>query len=374
MSSPNSRKFIPVVNLKPCLEAAREACGARLAELFVRMQFILGAQGASFEREFARAMGARETVGVGSGTAAIELCLRDAGVVRRDQEVITSALTAPFTGVGIRAAGCRLKLADVNPDTLLLDAADVANRTTKRTAAIIPVHLYGQPVELAPFRKLARDLGAALIQDACQAHGARHRGKPLTAYGPYVAYSFYPTKNLGCLGDGGAIATDSAARAKRLRRMRDGGRRGGQVAYGSGINSRLDEMQACYLRAFLPLLAEWNAMRAETAALYREGLKDCPGVRLVKTSAESVNHLFVVRAAKREKLRAWLAERGIGTGVHYPVPLHLMPAFADAGLKRGDLPHAERAVREVTSLPLWPYMKREDALEVIGRVLDFYRK
>jgi dTDP-4-amino-4,6-dideoxygalactose transaminase len=365
---------IPAVNLKPCLEATEAAWRARLDELFTRMHFILGEQVAAFEREFAHAFRATHAITVGNGTAAIELCLRDAGITKPSQEVLTTALTAPFTGVGIASPGCRLRFADVDPDTLLLDAVDTGNRATKRTAAIVPVHLYGQPVQLAPFRALARTLGAVLIQDACQAHGATHNGKPLTAYSPYVCYSFYPTKNLGCLGDGGAIATNSSAIARRLLSRRDGGRRGGQIAYLPGINSRLDEMQACYLRAFLPMLDEWNGMRHHVARLYEDGLRDCPGVTLPSTSNESVRHLFVIRAQRRDGLRSRLASQGIGTGIHYPAPLHLMPAFVDAGLRKGSLPHAERAVKEILSLPIYPYLADSAVEEVIERVREFYKR
>jgi len=364
---------IPAANLQRALEATRPDCQARLEEMFARSQFILGEQVAAFEREFAAHLGARYAIGVGTGTAAIELSLRDAGVSSARQEVITSALTAPFTGVAIVSSGARLRLADIDPDTLLLDPGDVENRLTRRTAAIVPVHLYGNPCPMDRFAALARARRLVLVQDACQAHGARYRGRPLTDYSPYVAYSFYPTKNLGCLGDGGAIVTDRATVNRRLRSLRDGGRRGGQVAVTAGVNSRLDEMQACYLRAFLPRLAEWNAQRAITAALYDGALRDCPGVRLPVRSPASVNHLYVIRAARRDRLRDRLARHGIGTGVHYPVPLHLMPAFRDCGLRRGDLPHAERACREILSLPLWPYMTMSEALEVAEQVRRFYR-
>ena len=365
---------IPAVNLKPCLEATENEWRAHLQRMFVRMQFILGEQVAAFESEFAAAFHAGHAISVGSGTAAIELCLRDAGIGKPAQEVVTTALTAPFTGVAISAPGCRVRFADVDPETLLLDPGDAGNRATKRTAAFVPVHLYGQPVPLARFRALARTFRAVLVQDACQAHGATHQGKPLTTYSPYVCYSFYPTKNLGCLGDGGAITTNSAAIARRLLSRRDGGRRGGQIAWLPGINSRLDEMQACYLRAFLPRLEEWNRMRRRTARIYEEGLRDCPGVTLLRTTEESVRHLFVIRAQRRDRLRDWLTSKGIGTGIHYPAPLHLMPAFRDAGLQRGSLPHAERAVKEILSLPIYPYLPDAFALEVVERVREFYRK
>jgi dTDP-3-amino-3,4,6-trideoxy-alpha-D-glucose transaminase len=359
--------FIPQVNLKPAIAASSAAWRAGLARLLARGHYILGEEVRGFEAEFARAMDARFAIGVANGTQAIELALRDAGV-RGD--VITSALTAPFTAVGIRAAGCRPRYADIDPATLQIDAADVEGRISKRTAALLPVHLYGQPCALDRFAKLARAHKLALIQDACQAHGARFQGKPLTAFSRHVAYSFYPTKNLPCLGDGGCLTTDSPAIAKRLRMTRDGGRRGGeQISYVAGINSRLDELQCVFLRAFLPHLEDWNAQRSRIAAIYDEELLGCPGIGMVGRTADSVHHLYVIRAERRDRLREFLAAEGIGTGVHYPVPLHKHPAFGE----RVSLPHAERAVREIVSLPLWPYLKESAARRVADRVRKFYR-
>ena len=365
---------IPPVNFAPLLLETEVLWRRNLSELFERPHFILGPQLAAFEREWAAFTRARFAVGVANGTQAIELCLRDAGIVSPKQEVLTSALTAPFTGIGIVSAGCRIRFADVDGETLLIDPDDAAERVTRRTAAIVPVHLYGQPADLARLRSLARQAGAKLIQDACQAHGALHRGKALTSYGPYVTYSFYPTKNLGALGDGGGIATDSATIDRRLRQWRDGGRRaGGQIAYFKGINSRLDELQCCYLRAFLTKLEEWNADRRRLAAIYDEALAGCDAVRPVKTGAESVRHLYVIRTRKRDALRAHLTAKGIAAGIHYPHPLHLMPAFAEAGLRRGDLPRAERACREVLTLPLWPRMPDWMASETAEAVIAFFR-
>ncbi len=364
---------IPLVNLKPALEATEPVWRANLEQLFQRMHFILGEQVAAFEREFAAALGARFAVGVGTGTAALELCLREAGITSSRNEVVTSPLTAPFTGLAILAAGCTPRFADIDPDSLLLDPDDAGNRATRRTAALIPVHLYGLPCDLHRFSALARTLRAVLIQDACQAHGARFQGRPLAGFSPYVAFSFYPTKNLGCLGDGGAVVTNRAESAKRLRILRDGGRSGGHVSRLPGINSRLDEMQACYLRAFLPQLDQWNAQRARIAAIYDEMLSGCPGVRLLARSG-SVCHLYVIRVRERKRLRECLARQGITTGVHYPVPLHLQPAFKDCGLKRGDLPVAEKACREILSLPIWAYMPEEAARSVAERILRFYKQ
>jgi dTDP-3-amino-3,4,6-trideoxy-alpha-D-glucose transaminase len=362
---------IPVANLKPALDRTESAWKARLDALFGRMHFILGPEVAGFEQAFAAYCGARFAIGVGTGTAAVELCLRAAGI-GSGQEVLTTPLTAPFSGIGIRSAGCKIRFADVVPDTLLLSPESVAEHLGRRTAALMPVHLYGQPADLPSFAKLARARKIPLIQDACQAHGAAYGARPFTDFSAYVAYSFYPTKNLGCLGDGGAILTNRHPVAERLRCLRDGGRRGAQVSVLPGINSRLDEMQACFLNSFLPRLDEWNRERARIAALYDEGLADCPGVRLLRRARGGVNHLYVVRAERRERLRERLAAEGIGTLVHYAVPLHLQPAFRDCGLRTGALPVAEKACREIVSLPLWPYMPESDTLEVIERIRRFY--
>lgn len=351
------------MNLRPALEETAPVWRELLEQMYKRGSFILGEQVTAFERDFASSMGARFAVGVGTGSAAIELCLRAARVIRAEQQVITSPLTAPFTGIAILAAGASARFADIDPETLLLDPDDAGNRARKQTAAIIPVHLYGQPCDIRRFRRL----GLPLIQDACQAHGA------LAEDFPYVAYSFYPTKNLGCLGDGGAVTTNSLRIANRIRLLRDGGRKENHVSIAAGINSRLDEAQACYLSAFLPRLKRWSARRREIAELYDQGLQDCGGVRPVKRTPASVCHLYVVRVRRRAALCKFLAGRGIGTGVHYPVPLHLQPAFRDAGLRRGDLPQAERAAREIVSLPLWPDLSTSQVGCVVDAVREFYR-
>jgi dTDP-4-amino-4,6-dideoxygalactose transaminase len=345
-----------MVNLRPMLAATEPAWRANLARLFDRMQFILGEQVSAFETELAAAFGAKHAVAVGTGTAAIELGLRALGLSESGAEVIVPALTSPFTALAVLAAGCRPRFADVDEATLLL-RPDFA--VTRRTRAVVPVHLYGQPCEIPR--------GIAVMQDACQAHGAPVSGRA-------IAYSFYPTKNLPCLGDGGAVTTDSMGIAVRLRSLRDGGRHNDQIARERAINSRLDEMQACYLRAFLPKLVEWNADRVRLAGLYDAALADCPGVKPIARREGSVCHLYVVRAARRERLRRFLGEQGIMTGMHYPVPLHLQPAFRDRRLGKGDLPVAERACREIVSLPLWPGMAEAAVEEVAGQIRRFYRR
>jgi dTDP-3-amino-3,4,6-trideoxy-alpha-D-glucose transaminase len=363
---------IPMVDLRPMLAATEPAWRANLERLFARSHFILGEQVAAFEEELASAWGARFAVAVGSGTSAIELSLRAAGLGESGAEVIVPALTSPFTAQAVLAAGCRPVFADVDAETLLLDPALAEAHIGKRTAALLPVHLYGQPSNLKAFRKLARRRGLVLHQDACQAHGAHAGGgEPFTKFSRSVAYSFYPTKNLPCLGDGGAILTDSPTTASQLRLLRDGGRSGSQVSRIRAVHSRLDEIQACYLRAFLPKLNDWNRDRARLAALYDQALADCPGIWPVGRSAESVCHLYVIRSARRERLRKHLEKHGIQTGVHYPVPLHLQPAFRDRRVKRGAMPVAERACREILSLPLWPYMPEAAVEEVAARIKTF---
>jgi dTDP-3-amino-3,4,6-trideoxy-alpha-D-glucose transaminase len=360
-----------MTNLRRTIEAAAPAWRANLQRLFERMQFIEGEQCARFEQEFAASQGGRFAVGVGTGTAALELSLRVSGV-RDGREVIVPALTSPYTALAVVAAGGAPRFADVEPDSLLLDAEDAQKRITSRVAAILPVHLYGNICDLHAFEKLARRTRTVLVQDACQAHGARFRGRPLSDYSVCAGYSFYPTKNLGALGDGGAILTNRASAANQARLLRDGGRRSDQVCRVAGINSRLDELQCCYLRAFLPHLPDWNARRARLAAIYDEGLAGCDGIRPVTRGADSVHHLYVARAARRNRLRDFLQKHGIASAVHYPVPLHLQPAFRDCGLRRGDLPVAERACREIISLPLWPHLSESMARQVVRTVRRFY--
>lgn len=364
---------IPIVNLKPSLAETKNAWQQNLDSMMDRGFFVLGPELSRFEESLAAAMGAGFAIGVSSGSTAIEICLRDAGVTEARQEVLTSAMTAPFTAVSIAAAGGTPRFADIDPETLQVDPVDLTNRIGKKTAALVPVHLYGQPCAIQSIAKTAKINGLKLIQDACQSHGAL----PFTQYGDYVALSFYPTKNLGCLGDGGAILTGKATFAKRLRQIRDGGRGSGglpknQIAYVKGINARLDELQCCYLNAFLPQLARWNDQRRKLALIYDEMLADVDGVRLVRRGPESVCHLYVIRAAKRDRLREYLGGLGIGTGIHYPVPLHLHPAFAGAKQKKGSLPHAEKAAQEIVSLPLWPQLAVEHVRETAEAVRRFY--
>ncbi len=358
--------------MKPILDRCRREWEPRLAEAIDRAWFILGDQVAAFEREFAAFCGAPFAVGVGSGTAALEIALRLSGITRREQQVITSPLTAPFTAHAILAAGATPVFADVNQETLLLDPPRVAEKITPQTAAILPVHLYGQACDLDALSELAARGNAILIQDACQAHGALYRGRPLGAWATLAAYSFYPTKNLPCLGDGGALLVQSAEQDRLARLLRDGSRTEGHVSLMPALNSRLDEIQAALLRVFLQHLPEWNDERRRLAAVYDRELAGIPPEWLRPVGRaphrSHVMHLYVVRAERREQFREFLAAQGIGTGIHYPAPLHRQPAFETPD----SCPVAERACQHICSLPLWLGLAEEDVRFVARQIWKFY--
>jgi dTDP-3-amino-3,4,6-trideoxy-alpha-D-glucose transaminase len=367
---------IPMFDLSGALAEAEDDIRLNLAEMHRLGQYILGPQTAAFETEFAREVGGSAAVGVGSGTAALELCLRDAGIGRwgpgsSPDEVVIPSMTSLFTAQAVLATGARIRVADVSPRTLLLTAESVERALTSATRAVIAVHLYGQPCDLPALAALCEQRGVALIQDACQAHGAFAKGKPLTAYSPYCAYSFYPTKNLGCLGDGGAIVTSNPETAHRLRQLRDGGRLGDQLCRGPGVNSRLDEIQACYLRAFLPRLRAWNERRRSVAAFYAEALRNSKSLRLLEWDSDSVHHLCVARSTRRDELRAYLADLGIQTAVHYPVAIQDQPGLIPHASWAEVPVHGAQAAQEIFSLPLGPHIAQEQAQTVAQMIMEF---
>ena len=368
----------PFLRLPASDPAVAQECQRQIRRVLARGQFILGEEVARFEREWAAFCRARFSIGVGNGTEALLIALRLSGIrPGQGQEVITTPLTASFTAHAIVAAGARPVFADIDPATLLLDPAAVRRRITRRTAALLPVHLYGQCCDLATFRSLAEEFGCALIQDAAQAHGAQFQRRPLSDFSDWVAFSFYPTKNLGCLGDGGALVTNQPGLADAARMFRDGGRRDSHVASSEGINSRLDELQAAILRVHLKRLKRWNRRRSQLARLYDHCLAEwAPNrIRLLgqPPQSQSCHHLYVIRTRRRQALRQFFSDRGIESGVHYESPLHLHPAFGFLGYCRGDFPIAEQAAREVCSLPLHPWLSDRDVERVareIGRFLE----
>jgi dTDP-4-amino-4,6-dideoxygalactose transaminase len=356
--------------MKAHVAALRVEIDEAVARVLGSGWFILGPEGDAFERELAQALGAKDAVAVANGTEAIQLALEALGVGPGD-EVVTSPLTAAFTALAIQRTGARPVFADLDPSTLNVAPDAVARALTPRTKALLPVHLYGHPVDLEPLLELARSHSVTLVEDACQAHGARYKGRTVGAISGIGALSFYPTKNLGALGDGGAILVDDPDRAAYLRKLRNGGQSDRYRHEIAGVNSRLDEVQAAVLRVGLRHLPAWNARRRALAALYLEQLADA-GVclPLEQPYAEANYHLFVVRHPRRDALMAALKERGVGTLIHYPIPLHLQPAFAPLGGRAGDFPEAEAAASTILSLPLYPEMTDGQARSVAAAVRE----
>jgi dTDP-4-amino-4,6-dideoxygalactose transaminase len=333
--------------------------------------FVLGPEVEAFESELARAMGAAHAVGVGTGTDALALVLRALGVGPGD-EVVTTPLSAAYTALAVMMAGARPVFADVDPVHLTLDPDRVEQAIGPRTRAILPVHLYGQPADMSALERVAARHHLPIVEDCCQAHLATAAGRPVGTIGVAGALSFYPTKNLGALGDGGAVITNDRALAARIRRLRNGGQTDRYHHEEAGVNSRLDELQAAILRVRLPRLALWTERRRALASRYRGLLSDVDAATIVippERDPGHVYHLFVVRVpdGARDDLRASLGTHGVETLIHYPVPIPDQAAFA--GVDRWDYPAAARACREVLSLPLHPALADADVETVAASVL-----
>lgn len=366
--------MIPFLDLK----SVQLSQAAELTAAFERVLrsgwYILGNEVRQFEQEYATYCGAEECIGVANGLDALVLALRALNIGPGD-EVIVPANTYIATWLAVTQVGATPVPVEPDEATRNLDPQRVEAAITPRTRALLPVHLYGLPADLSPLLDIAQRHGLKVLEDGAQAHGARYRGRRLGAHGHAVAWSFYPGKNLGALGDGGAVTTNDRTLAERLRVLRNYGSR---VKYHNevvGYNSRLDELQAALLRVKLGVLDEHNSRRRHIAAAYLEGLQDVPGLGLpqVPASHEPVWHLFVVRHPRRDELLRRLDEAGIGTMIHYPVPPHLQPAYAGLGLAAGALPVTEALHREVLSLPMGPTQSDADTQCVIASVRDVAR-
>jgi dTDP-3-amino-3,4,6-trideoxy-alpha-D-glucose transaminase len=333
------------------------AVRAAIDRVVTRGWFILGPELDAFEREFAAAARTPHAVGVGTGTDALAIALRALGIGPGD-EVITPPLSAAYTALAIMMAGARPVFADIDPNRLTLDPAAAAAAVTERTAAIMPVHLYGQPADMTAIARVAARHGLAIVEDCCQAHLATCEGRPVGTFGAAAAYSFYPTKNLGALGDGGALATTDAAIAERAKRLRNGGQTDRYHHGEFGVNSRLDEIQAAILRARLTLLPGWTEARRALAAEYRRTLRAASAIVLPpELDPGHVYHLFPVLSADREAVRAQLTSSGVETLIHYPVPIPRQPAVAAE--RPSECPMADRVCGQVFSLPLHPHLPPE---------------
>lgn len=371
---------VPMIDLERQHAPIAEELLAAVRRVVEAQGFVLGEAVSAFEQAMAERVGVAHAIGVANGTGALYLALRTLDLEPGD-EVVTTPFTFFATAGAIENAGGRVRFVDIEPATLNLDADAVAHALTDRTRAILPVHLFGQMAEMEPLLELTEERDLVLIEDAAQAIEARAfvGGSWRTAgsVGAIGCFSFYPTKNLGGWGDGGLLTTDDDERAARLRRLREHGQDRAAGSYFHrevGINSRLDGIQAAVLHAKLAHLADWTERRRAHAAAYDRRLEGVPGVTRPTARANRfhVYHHYTIRVERRNELRAHLADRGIGTGVYYPLPLHLQPCFEHLGYQRGDFPEAERAAAEVVSLPVFPELEEQERERVADAIATFY--
>jgi dTDP-4-amino-4,6-dideoxygalactose transaminase len=367
---------IPILDLAPEMAEVGAELDAAWRRVAASGHFILGPEVEAFEREVAAYLGVKHAVGVNSGTDALVIALRALGIGLGD-EVVTSPFTFFATPESISAVGATPVFVDVDPETFNLRPELVARALTARTKAILPVHLFGHAADLEPLRALAREKGLRLVEDVAQAFGATLGGRRLGTFGDAGAFSFFPSKNLGCLGDGGLVATDDDQVAGAARMLRAHGSRRKYENEQIGYNSRLDALQAAFLRVKLPRVDAWNAGRRAAAACYRELLAGLPGIALPveRPGAVHVYHQFTIRVlgGRRDALKAALAEAGVDTMVYYPKPAHRLPVYQGSG----EFPAAEAACAEVLSLPMWPTIERRTqqiVAAVLLTILESYRE
>jgi dTDP-4-amino-4,6-dideoxygalactose transaminase len=359
---------IPLVDLKAQYWSMKAEIDGAVSGVLESGRFILGPEVEAFEHEFAAFCGTANAVGVNSGTSALHLALLAAGVGAGD-EVITAAFTFVATVAGIEYTGARAALVDVDPLTLTMDPRQIEAAITPRTKAIIPVHLYGQPADMDPILSIARAHGLKVIEDAAQAHGAEYKGRRAGSIGDLGCFSFYPGKNFGAAGDGGAVTTADGDYARAIRMLRDWGAEDKYLHVVKAFNFRLDEIQAAILRVKLRRLPQWTEMRRRHAHSYGSLFAGTHlGLPHAAPSARHVYHIYAVRTPGRDRVRSELRAAGIEAGIHYPIPVHLQPAYAGLGYRRGDFPVSERAADEVLSLPLYPELT-PGAIERVARAV-----
>jgi dTDP-4-amino-4,6-dideoxygalactose transaminase len=363
---------VPFLDLKAPYAELQEELDEAFRRTAASGWFITGREVEAFEAEFAALCGARHCVGVANGLDALHLTLRAMGIGEGD-EVIVPSNTYVATWLAVSYAGATPVAVEPDDRTYNLDPARIEEAVTPRTKAIMPVHLYGQTADMDAIKEIAAPYGLKVIEDAAQAHGALYKGRPAGSLGDAAGFSFYPGKNLGAMGDGGAVTTDDDELADRLRVLRNYGSRVKYYNEVKGFNSRLDELQAAVLRVKLARLGAWNARRKEIAARYLAALEGAPDLTppFVAPGADPVWHLFVVRHPRRDELQKHLAERGVGTLIHYPVPPHLQQAYAELGCAPGAYPLAEQEAREVLSLPMGPHLSDEEVEHVCSAVWSF---
>ncbi len=363
---------IPLVDLKKQYQGIKEEVLAEIGKALDGMQLFLGKNVQTFESDFAAYCGTKSAIGVGSGTDALHLALLACGVGPGD-EVITVSHTFIATVEAIVLTGARPVLVDIDLNTYNIDPSQVERMINKRTKAIIPVHLYGHPADMTPILELARSYRLRVIEDACQAHGAEYKGQRTGSLGDAGCFSFYFTKNLGAYGEGGMITTSDPDIAKRCRMLRDHGQDTKYVHAVMGINGRLDEIQAAVLKVKLPHLDEWIEKRRSLARAYDALLPPSMVPPQEMSWAKHVYHLYVIRTAYRDELRAWLETKGVGTGMHYPFPIHLQEAWRQYDGGNAWLPITERITKEIISLPMYPELTEEEVSYICDSIRDFTR-
>jgi dTDP-4-amino-4,6-dideoxygalactose transaminase len=363
---------IPFVDLRKQYAPFKDEILSGISKVLDGMQLFLGENVQQLEKEFAQFCGAAHGIGVSDGTSALQIILRAMDIGPGD-EVITVSHTFIATAEAIVLTGATPVFVDIDPVTCLMDVSQVEAKITSRTKAILPVHLYGQTVDMDPLLDIASRHGLRVVEDACQAHGAEYKGRKAGTLGDAAGFSFYYSKNLGAYGEGGFISTNDSELAAKMRKIRD---HGSGVRYHHdliGVNGRLDEIQAVILRAKLPYLAAWNEKRREHARLYSDLLKGTSVVVPAENSDKTpVYHLYVIRTQKRDELQAFLKEKGVYTGIHYPIPVHLQKAMDFLGYKQGDLPVTEQAVAEILSLPMYAEISDEEIKYVVDSIRTFY--
>lgn len=362
--------MIPFLDLKAQYASIKLEVDAAIQKVLESCQFTLGSEVAAFEEEFASYSGSAHGIGVNSGTSALHLSLLAAGIGPGD-EVITVPFTFVASAAAIHYTGAKPIFVDIDPRTYTMDGTALEAAITPRTKAILPVHLYGQPADMDPILRVARKHGLVVIEDAAQAHGAEYNGRRVGGLGDLGCFSFYPGKNLGAYGEGGMVVTSNPELARTVRMLRDWG---GEKKYQhvlKGYNMRLEGMQGAVLRVKLRHLEDWTEGRRAAAARY-SALLDGSGIStpIALPNVRHVYHIYAIRAPNREKWQSTLQARGIATGIHYPTPVHLLPAYADLGYSAGEFPHSEQAANEVLSLPMFPELVAGMQREVAGVLRD----
>lgn len=364
--------MIPFVDLKAQYQSIKGEVNAAIQGILDTCQFTLGSEVAAFEKEFATYCQSTDGIGVNTGTSALHLALLAAGIGQGD-EVITVPFTFVATVSAIDYTGARTVFVDIDPQTYTMDPAAIEAAITPRTKAIIPVHLYGQMADMDPILEIARRHRLVVIEDACQAHGAEYKGRRAGSLGDMGCFSFYPGKNLGAYGEGGMVVTSNPEYTRTIRMLRDWGAEKKYHHVLKGYNYRLEGIQGAVLRVKLHHLESWTEARRTAASRY-DALFAGTGVKSPKarSDARHVYHLYVIRTPDRATWQDALLAQGIQTGIHYPTPIHLLPAFSDLGYQNGDFPHAERAAREVLSLPMFPELTESQCQQVAQAVMALH--